>query len=126
MSDGHRLLEIMREAGKTPQNEIVDLILGTVISTQPLKIKVENRELTESFLILGAMCKEYRIFTDNETAHTHAIHDTYTGGGSSDPTSHRHGILVWRGIRSGDKVMMIKLGRGQKYYVLQREEGLSQ
>ena len=67
MSDGHRLAQLMRQAGKPPQNEIVDIVVGEVTSTKPLKVKIENRELTQSFLITGALCKETHIYTDNLT-----------------------------------------------------------
>ena len=92
MGDGHRLAKMMREAGRTPQNEVVDIVEGEVTSVSPLKVKVDNRELTESFLILGALCKQ---------------------------------TSMWRGLNAGDKVMMIKLARGQKYYILQRKEGVT-
>lgn len=141
MSDAHRLVQAMREAGRTPQNEIVDIVLGEVTSVKPLKVKVENRELTEAFLILGALCKETHIYTDNVVKfdHYHVVPATSTqpGGDPShghsiaprdtDPVS-PHGqdydIMLWRGLRVGDKVLMLKVGRGQKYYIMQREEGV--
>ena len=92
MSDGHRLAKMMREAGRTPQNEVVDIVEGEVTSVSPLKVKVDNRELTESFLILGTLCQQ---------------------------------TSMWRGLNAGDKVMMIKLARGQKYYIIQRKEGVT-
>lgn len=138
MSDGHRLAQLMREAGKTPQNEVVDIVVGVVTSTKPLKVKVENRELTESFLILGALCKETHIYTDyiKKHDHYHIIPETTT----QTVDSHTHGInardtnpitphgdnydiMLWRGLRVGDRVLMLKVGRGQKYYIMQREEG---
>ena len=92
VSDGHRLAKMMRDAGRTPQNEVVDIVEGEVTSVSPLKVKVDNRELTESFLILGTLCQQ---------------------------------TSMWRGLNAGDKVMMIKLARGQKYYILQRKEGVT-
>ena len=92
MSDGHRLAKMMRDAGRTPQNEVVDIVEGEVTSVSPLKVKVDNRELTESFLILGTLCQQ---------------------------------TSMWRGLNAGDKVMMIKLARGQKYYIIQRKEGVT-
>ena len=138
MSDGHRLAQLMREAGKTPQNEVVDIVLGEVTSIKPLKVKVENRELTESFLILGALCKETHIYTDyiKKHDHYHVIPTTTTQ--SADAHTHSisardtdpvkpHGdnfdIMLWRGLKVGDKVLMLKVGRGQKYYIIQRQEG---
>lgn len=146
MSDGHRLAQLMREAGRTPQNEIVDIVIGEVTSIKPLKVRVENRELTESFLIVGALCKETRIKTDAFTipSHTHTIPKISTeastvSGVATGTGSHSHSIpatkseeskstptdvLLWRGLKVGDKVLMLKVGRGQKYYILQREEGV--
>ena len=106
MSDGHRLVQMMREAGKTPQNEIVDIVMGKVTSVNPCKVKVENRELTESFLILGDMCKE-----------KHSVGSIQVEGKTVN-----FDVLLWRGLRVGDQVMMLKVGRGQKYYILQRKE----
>lgn len=140
MSDGHRLAQLMREAGKTPQNEVVDIVVGEVTSVKPLKVKVENRELTESFLILGALCKETHIYTPyiKKLDHYHVIPTASTGAAGSGPHTHTinardtasvspHGgdydIMLWRGLREGDKVLMLKVGRGQKYYIIQREEG---
>ena len=140
MSDGHRLVQAMRKAAETPQNEVVDIVIGEVTSASPLKIKVENRELTESFLILGALCKETHIYTDyiKKHDHYHVIPAASTQAGGEDSHTHAisqrdtspatpHGadydIMLWRGLRSGDRVLMLKVGKGQKYYVLQREEG---
>lgn len=141
MSDGHRLAQLMRKAGETPQNEVVDIVMGLVTSVSPLKVRVENRELTESFLILGALCKETHIYTDyiKKHDHYHVIPAAATGmGGTEGAHSHQisvrntdpatpHGdnydIMLWRGLRVGDRVLMLKVGRGQKYYIMQREEG---
>lgn len=114
MSDGHRLVQAMRQAGRTPQNEIVDIVTGEVTSVKPLRVKVENRELTESFLIVGALCKETHIGSDAFTIPTT----------SESPAVAPTDVILWRGLRVGDRVMMLKVGRGQKYYIMQREEGV--
>lgn len=140
MSDGHRLVQAMRQAGKTPQNEIVDIVTGEVTSVSPLKVRVENRELTESFLILGALCKETRIYTPyiikydhyhatapgvtapaGTPSHVHEIPEQKTK--PNKPSEGDYEIMLWRGLRVGDRVLMLKVGRGQKYYIIQREEG---
>lgn len=122
MGDGSRLVKAMRRAGKTPQNEVVDLIEGTVTSVGPLKVKVENRELTEAFLIQSALVIETHIYTDNIKKHDH-IHPT-PHGTSGLPYADDFDIMLWRGLRVGDVVWMLKLGRGQKYLILQRKEGV--
>lgn len=123
MSDGHRLVQAMRKAGQTPQNEVVDLILGKVVSVKPLKISIEERELSESFLTLGALCQETHIYTDNikKLNHSHELDGTKT---TTKPKDGDYDILLWRGLKKGDQVLMLKVGRGQKYFVLQRVEGV--
>lgn len=140
MSDGHRLAQLMREAGKTPQNELVDIVLGEVTSVEPLRVKVESRELTESFLILGALCKETHIYTPNikKLEHHHVIPETITESAGMDEHVHsvdsrdtdpvsangqNYDIMLWRGLKEGDRVLMLKVSRGQKYYIIQRVEG---
>lgn len=142
MSDGHRLTQLMRQAGQTPQNEIVDIVIGEVTSVKPLKVKVENRELTEAFLILGALCQETHIYTPyiKKFNHYHVIPTASTQPADPGPHTHTiderntdpltpHGndfdIILWRGLRVGDKVLMLKVGRGQKYYIIQRQEGVT-
>lgn len=141
-SSGHKLVKLMREAGKVPQNEVVDIVVGEVTSVSPLKVKIENRELTESFLILGALCKETHIYTDNvkKLDHVHVIPSTSTGAAGEGSHSHSisvrntnpaspqnadYDIMLWRGLKKGDKVLMLKVGRGQKYYIMQRMEGVT-
>ena len=127
MGDGHRLAKMMREAGRTPQNEVVDIVEGEVTSVSPLKVKVDNRELTEAFLILGALCQE-AIITRTADSDTYIFENPHGHMGVHGPTSEDncgiYQIKLWRGLKVGDSVMMIKMGRGQKYYVLQRKEGV--
>lgn len=139
MSNGHKLVQMMRKAGRTPQNEVVDIVLGQVLSTDPLQIKVDKRVLTEDFLILSALCVETHIYTDSIIKHNHvhivpSISTQPAGEGphshtvlvrnTENPTSNEFDIQLWRGLKKGDSVLMLKVGRGQKYYVLQRVEGV--
>lgn len=140
MSDGHRLAQMMRQAGATPQNEVVDIIVGTVTSVSPLKVKIDKREISETFLIVGALCKETAItapeaFTipehthsvpahgtqsGGDPSHSHSVNALTTGQGKSTPTK----IILWRGLKVGDSVLMLKVAKGQKYFILQRLEGI--
>ena len=99
--------------------------------------------LTESFLIVGALCKETHIYTSNVkrlehrhiipelrteeagevVSHTHAILEMETD--PAEPHDGDYDIMLWRGLRKGDKVLMLKVGRGQKYYIMQREAGVA-
>jgi hypothetical protein len=96
---GNKLVKIMQDAGKMPNGETTDLLFGVVTSVVPLKIKIDSRfEVDEKFLILSALVKET----------TSALPD----------------ILLWRGLRVGDKVRVLRVNKGQMFYVLEREEGI--
>lgn len=100
MSDGSKLVRLIRQASELPENDIADILYGTVTSTSPLNIKVGAFTLTPEFLIVSPMCKAKTIdLTPNELGV----------------------IIIWRGLIVGDTVQLLKCGRGQKYYVLQRE-----
>ena len=142
MSDASRLVAAMMKAAKPKENDIVDIVIGTVTSINPLKIRTDKIELTESFLILGALCKSTTIKIPDQTAlmHTHIIQGAATDSAYvEEHGSHSHAIyqitteqskgtipdiLLWRGLQVGDDVYMIRCGQGQKYYVLQRKEGI--
>lgn len=129
----------MREVSKPPQNEVVDIVVGEVTSIEPLKIKVDNREYSETFLKVGALCKETHITTPAflKSSHTHVVPFTKTEMSLPGPHDHDvlarqtgdseeadYDVMLWRGLEVGDRVLMLKVARGQKFYVLQREEGI--
>ena len=135
---GNKLVKIMQEAGKVPSGETTDLLFGVVTSVSPLKIKIDNRfEVDERFLILSALVKEtiIKIPRREENEHTHVIPQHTTSlGGQQDPHTHTipqmdtrsalPDILLWRGLRVGDKVRVLRVNQGQMFYVLEREEGI--
>lgn len=135
MGDASRLIKAMQKVSQPKENDIVDIVTGTVTSENPLKIKTGKLELTETFLILGALCKEtiikiperennYHIHvipehsTEVSNSHSHTIKAVKTEESLPD-------ILLWRGLKVGDLVYMIRCCQGQKYYVLQRKEGIT-
>lgn len=140
MANAARLVRAMQRASAPSENDIVDIVVGTVTSVAPLKIKVDKLELTEAFLILGALCKPTTIKIPQrlENYHIHVVPAHSTDAATvGDLGSHTHtiqpfnteqalpDILLWRGLEVGDDVLMIRCCQGQKYYVLQRKEGIT-
>lgn len=94
MGDAARLVRAMRQAGKTPENETVDLVYGLVKSASPLNITTENGlSLTSDFLVTSPFAWDGKIPND---------------------------CRLGRALQGGDKVAMLKCGKGQKYYILHR------
>ena len=117
---GEKLVELMKTAGRNgiPDTELTDLVYGTVESTKPLVVvadKDPKLRLTETFLKLSPLCLEKSFTipaweTNDESAHSYTIP--------------QHKVIVWRGLRKGDRVAMLRCAKGGIYYVLQREGAL--
>lgn len=126
-------------------------LTGEVTATKPLKIRVKNYELGEEHLVLDVRCTEQwiRVPKDGANQHVHQIkgnteETSETGefkgtiGGSPASgtitlTAHKHAIdfdsqkalpdiCLWRELRVGDKVRIIRLEGGRIHWVTGRIE----
>jgi len=108
---------------------------GQVTSTSPLEITIDAKHvLTAEFLALTRNVTDHNIdmtvnhLTEIEDEHIHAVVDTYTGGGTSRPTTHLHEyrgrktFRVHNGLVVGDKVILIREQGGQRHIVIDRIE----
>jgi hypothetical protein len=140
MSNSSKFVKLVKQISQQPESSIVNIVTGKVISISPLIIKADEVELTERFLVVGALCKETRINIPlrNENKHSHTIDSHQTGSTSvGDHGGHTHSIgelitseslpeiLLWRGLEVGDNVWLLKISNSQQYYVLQRGEGIN-
>lgn len=85
----------------TNQNELSDLVYGVVTSAAPLRIRVDSRfEIGSEHLILSAMVQRK------------VISMTIDGKTGS--------AVVFEALKAGERVRMLRVSKGQKYYVLER------
>lgn len=116
---GEKLVEIMKQAGRNgiPATERTDIVYGTVQTTQPLLIALDKdpkMRLSETFLYLSPLCKR-------KTVTIPADFICHVGEDSPEHAIEKHTIEIWRGLRKGDHVLMLRCANGGMYYVLQRE-----
>lgn len=132
------------------QEDQMLFITGEVINTSPLQIKISDRFiLDEDSLLLSATVKETWIDiptttggdasedggTDGVFMHRHHIvgetQETNDGGQGASPHKHTIDIYtkyalpkirLWRGLAVGDIVRLLKVQDGQFYFVMEREE----
>lgn len=117
-----------------------ELLYGTIVSLEPLKIKISTfkEPLTEEFLVLGQMVRphtvtiphkhEYNGITelanDGQGAdHQHEIkqqitEDLHVGTGGYEQESVI--LEIYPKLSVGDIVLMFSFNNGQKYYVAER------
>lgn len=122
-NNGTRLLStLLRIQKKSVSSDYTDVIYGKVVSVAPLTIQIDDKNrISGNMIVLGALCKETIIkipFPEKgEVKHDHmGVH----GRTSKELPK----IQLWRGLNVGDTVIMIRFAHGQKYYVMQRKEGI--
>lgn len=96
---------------------------GTVVSSSPLKINVEDKiTLEKAQLVLSTLVQD---FTVNMTV-DHKTEDKAGGSGASAFEAHNHdykGTKAFRvhlGLSAGEKVILLRVQGGQKFIVLDR------
>lgn len=97
-----------------------DFVLGEVISEAPLVIRVGENELDEDFLILSDNVRDFEV--DIEV--NHITEKRAGGGGYAEYASHDHDykgrkkIIIYNGLKIGEKVVMIQQSGGQLFLLL--------
>lgn len=99
-----------------------DFVLGEVISEAPLVVRVGENELDEDFLILSDNVRDFEV--DIEV--NHITEKRAGGGGYAEYASHDHDykgrkkIIIYNGLKIGEKVVMIQQSGGQLFFVANR------
>ena len=101
-----------------------DYIIGTIVSVNPLKIKLsdgDGLELTADFIHLS------RNVTDYETTVTISDEYGWKTKDNSDYESHNHDVVISKkkikihnALKKGDKVIMVRKWGGQDYIVIDK------
>uniref|UniRef100_UPI004025FDD5 DUF2577 domain-containing protein n=1 Tax=Dialister sp. TaxID=1955814 RepID=UPI004025FDD5 len=130
---GQSLAEVMKELAGQAETAArpSDYILGVVESSNPLSIRVSQKDLiTAEYLITTDAVRDYDV--DIEVNHT--TENRAGGGGYAEFASHNHDytgrkkIRVYNGLKPGEVVAMIRQRGGQQYLVVSRvhnHQGLS-
>lgn len=134
---GSRLVETMQKASRMSPTKTCDLVFGEVISLSPLEIKVDGRfNIGEQFILLSVLCREQIITVTNieNPKHEHIIRESVTLPSGEDEHIHKiekavtekalSQITLWRGLKVGDKVRMLRVSEGGLFYVIERDGDL--
>lgn len=120
------VLKMVQKSAKGVQNvtKPCDIVYGTVISTSPLKIQVDDRlTLFEVQLKLTRAVMDYEV----EMTVEHVTEASSGGSGDSSFALHTHEykgrkkFKIHNGLVNGDKVTMLRAHGGQQYLVIDKE-----
>jgi len=125
------LAQLIKKAAKDQMDSSkpMDIIIGEVVSSAPLKIKLDSKiTLTESFLILTKAVVDYSVdMTVNHTTETHTHSHTYQDDSitrTTQPHTHNHAYVgtkcftIHNKLKVGDYVILLRAHGGQKFIVL--------
>lgn len=107
---GEKLLQMINGIGGKP-SDYSDLIYGTVVSSNPLSVKLDNNgmELTESFLEVGKFGKSRSVYISGLSVKVDG--KDYAVNGNA---------IISENLSVGDGVSMVRAHGGQRFYILER------
>lgn len=120
-----KIVNIIKEIASTviQNGEPMEIIVGEVVSTAPLEIKIDPKlTIPEENIILTKNTSEWTM----EMSVDHITENRSGGGGYAEFASHNHEYkgrkkyLVHNQLVVGDKVIMLKETGGQRYIALDR------
>lgn len=144
VSGYNRLLEVLNGYTQSQSPANSNMIFGTVMSVEPLAIKLDNMNetLPADFFFLGQMCRPHKVTIPHKHEYNGQTEQTNDGGQGASP--HQHEIKqqvtedlhigtggyqqdyvvldIYPTLAVGDKVLLFSFADGQKYYVAERLE----
>lgn len=137
---GERLAKLINDA-KTPEREIADMIYGRVTATNPLTIRIDNGyeiNANDYTLDLSKMVQNLTVTINvpTVTATVGQINNVALNGnrpnvdvdvtrtqvvtGINTGTQPQQ-VQIFRALQTGDRVKILRCGKGQRFYILERE-----
>lgn len=90
---------------------LTDYRIGTVVQASPLRLQLDDQDFVgESFLLLTEAVK-YKAL---DLKHSHQAGEIRTDEQLMEP------VIVNPGLAVGDKVLLLKVARGQKFIILSK------
>lgn len=122
-------------------SDMTNACIGTVTSIDPIEIEIDAKtKLGEEFLFFLPFVKQWDITsTDEDSGGIFNFHHTHVVEGETEiagdpPHTHQFSVVsqpallnitMWRGLRQGDGVLMMRCSMGSKYLILTRLDGFS-
>lgn len=142
MSMNEAIKYLMNATHATSETKSSELLYGTVVSLQPLKIKVDTYKepIEEDFLVLGQMCRPHTVTIPHKHEYNGITEETNDGGQGASPHTHEIKqqitedlhvgtggysqesvtLEIYPKLTIGDRVLMFSFNNGQKFYVAER------
>lgn len=117
-----KLLNTIKRAGAdaVAASAPMQLMFGEVESDSPLAVRVDQRfTLPAELLIVPESLTHYEV----PLRHSHQYTDTSENGTATkttEPALPEEPTVIRRGLEMGDKVVLLRVQGGQRYYIMDR------
>lgn len=124
-SDYTKLIELIKQIVMETNAAAVmaDVVIGEVIATGPLRVRIENKYVLESDdIVLTKNTSDWSV----DMTVDHQTEDAAGGSGYAEYASHHHGYagrktyLVHNALAVGDKVILLRESGGQRFIAIDR------
>lgn len=134
LSDYTQMLDVIKTAAKSAvgNDKPFAFTFGQVQTVAPLTVMVDQKLLlNEAQLLLTTGVKDHTVsmsftHTTGENTHTHEVKDKEGESCTVGENTHSHSyggtksFLVHKGLKIGEKVLLLRVQGGQQYIVLDR------
>lgn len=124
-ADYTKLIELIKQIVMETNAAAVmaDVVIGEVIATSPLRVRIENKYVLErEDIVLTKNTSDWSV----DMTVDHQTEDAAGGSGYAEYASHHHGYagrktyLVHNGLVVGDKVILLRESGGQRFIAIDR------
>ena len=121
-------MKTLRKSVEMPKSAFTGVEIAKVIGINPIIISCYGQTITSNFIYVSPLCEEFETEVFKHL-HKYDDHDTGEGAGGSrtnvNTSEELKKIKVWRGLKVGDEVLVIRTNSSQKYILLCRMNKLS-
>ncbi len=113
----------LRESVKLPDSAFTGVEVAKVLSIDPISISCYGQTIPEEFIYTTPLCE---LFETEIFKHTHKYRDWNNGDNAEygndefDTSEELKKVIIWRGLKVGDEVLVIRTNESQKYILLCR------
>ena len=126
---GERLYELVTGKGGK-DSDYADVVYGTVISVNPLKVQIANNMvITDDFIELGRHIGKFKLqgkmkYKGSATSfqyHGHTGSASFSKAETNFPKKDFY-LEIDNSLEKGDKVTLVRCDGGQRFYLLERTD----
>ena len=117
----------LREATELPSSAFTGVEIAKVLSVDPISISCYGQTITSNLIYVSPLCESFKtkIFKHKHTYQDWNNGENASGGNNTfESNEELQEVEIWRDLKAGDEVLVIRTNESQKYIILCRVSNL--